>query len=203
MINIDIDPLLSLRKLEDILQIPEVILVTEFENEHVAKFLNQLQTGNNNKCQPVIPILIDSYGGSAYGVLTMISAILNVNKPVATIVTSKAMSAGAILFGFGTEGYRYMAPSATLMIHDVGTLIGGKVKEIEAKFDNVNDLNENTYKRLAKHVGHHKNYFLDLIDKQKRLDWYLDANESKKHNLANHLHVPKMNVKLNLEVDFK
>ena len=55
----------------------------------------------HNTGQPVIPILIDSYGGSVYGCLNMISFMKKATLPLHTVVAGKAMSAGAILFGMG------------------------------------------------------------------------------------------------------
>ena len=95
--------------------------------------------------QPVVPVIIDSYGGVVYGLLGMISAIEQCSIPVATILTSKAMSAGAILFCFGTEGYRFMDKNACMMIHDAGCMSQGKVEDIKADTKHLDHLNQSLY----------------------------------------------------------
>ena len=104
-------------------------------------FLSLINKAQNSG-QPVIPVIIDSYGGQVYSLMSMISDIKHSKIPVATIVQGKAMSCGAILFSFGTEGYRYMDPDATLMIHDVSSMEIGKVEEIKASAEETERLNQ-------------------------------------------------------------
>ena len=99
--------------------------------------------------QMVLPVVIDSYGGQVYSLMSMISDIQHSRIPVATIVQGKAMSCGAILFSFGTEGRRYMDPDATVMIHDVSSMGWGKVEEIKADAKEVERLNQKVYKMMA------------------------------------------------------
>ena len=130
MLNrIHIDPKLSVSKLEEIYKEPLTILVNKFDEESFADFHDDFEEAINTG-QEIIPIVIDSYGGSAYGLIGMLNLIETSPVPVATILLSKAMSAGAILFSFGSEGHRYMHPEAWMMIHDVGSVTSGKVEEI-------------------------------------------------------------------------
>ncbi len=48
-----------------------------------------------------------------------------------------------------------------------------------------------------------KNYLLKLVDKKKHADWFLDANEGVKHDLANHIRVPKISVNVDVTIDFE
>jgi len=88
---------------------PIIIHVNEF-NDKSAKEFSQSMAIAHNTGQKVIPIVIDSYGGEVYSLMNMISEIKSATLPVATIVQGKAMSCGAVLFTFGTEGKRYMDP---------------------------------------------------------------------------------------------
>lgn len=180
---------------------PVVIHVTAFDDEAVEDFQDDMDDAHRTG-QPVIPIVVNSYGGSAYGCLGMVSAIQNAKLPVATICTSKAMSAGAILFCFGTEGYRFMDPNAILMIHDVASDTFGKIEDIKADATHVDYLNKTMYKRVAKHLGHPENYFTDLVKRHNHVDWYMTAKEAKTHKIANHLRVPNFEVKISLDIKF-
>lgn len=197
------DQRIRVNKINDFVMFPVVIRVNQFNEEALEEFEEDMDDAHSTG-QPVIPILIDSFGGSVYGCQAMITSILNSKVPVATIVTSKAMSAGAVLFGFGTEGYRFMDKHASLMIHDAAQSTAGKVEEIKADADHLDALNQSIYKRLARHLGHKdENHFLLGIKEHRHADWYLNANEAKQHKLANHIRVPEMKVHVGLDISFK
>lgn len=196
-----ISPKLRIDKLEDFIDIPKVIRVTEFDEEALQDFEEDLDEAHATG-QPVIPVVIDSFGGSAYGCLGFIAAIQSAKVPVATIVTSKAMSAGAVLFCFGTEGYRYMHPNATLMIHDIGASTGGKVEEIKVDAKHLDEINNSIYQRTSKHIGHKANYISEMIRNNRHADWFLNATQAKKQNMANHLRVPSFEVQINYNIKF-
>jgi len=181
---------------------PVIIRVNKFDEESAKKFALEIGQAHNTG-QKVIPVIIDSYGGQVYSLMSMISAIKHAERPVATIVEGKAMSCGAILFSFGSQGYRFMDPDATLMIHDVSSMDWGKVEELKAGALEADRLNETVYRMLAQNCGKKDDYFLKIIDKKKHADWFLDAKETKKHGLANHLRVPKISIKVTVDIDFE
>ena len=182
--------------------LPTLIRVNKFD-ENSAKNFSSLMIKAQNSGQPIIPVIIDSYGGQVYSLMSMISDIRHSRIPVATIVQGKAMSCGALLFSFGAEGHRYMDPDATLMIHDVSSMSWGKVEEIEASAKETSRLNKKVYQMMAQNCGQRKNYFLDIIHEKGHADWFLEPTEAMQHNLANHTHVPVFKVKARVEFDFK
>jgi ATP-dependent protease ClpP protease subunit len=201
-ITYEIDKEIKAEDLDDIIEEPEIVRVTDFGTRSLESFQDDLNDAHRTG-QPIIPIVIDTHGGDAYACQAMISAILDCELPVATIVTSKAMSAGAILFMFGTDGHRYMDPNATLMIHDIGSWTGGKNEDIKSDSKHIDWLNQTVYKRASKHLGHKDTYLLDLIKKEHHhVDWYLTAKDAKKHKIVNHLRVPKMHVEVKLNITF-
>ena len=191
-------PLLKEPKLID--DLPVIIRVRRFD-ETAAKDFATLMMKAQNTGQPIVPVIIDSYGGQVYSLMSMISDIRHSRIPVATIVQGKAMSCGALLFSFGAEGHRYMDPDATLMIHDVSSMNWGKVEEVKASADETARLNKKVYQMMAQNCGKRKNYFLDIIHEKGHADWFLEGDEAVKHNLANHLHVPEL--KITTSVNFK
>tara|TARA_R110000824_G_scaffold53389_1_gene147881 strand:- start:463 stop:1068 length:606 start_codon:yes stop_codon:yes gene_type:complete len=182
--------------------LPTIIRVNKFD-EASAKTFSTAMTRAQNTGQPVVPVIIDSYGGQVYSLMSMISDIEHSKVPVATIVQGKAMSCGAILFSFGAEGYRYMDPHATLMIHDVSSMKFGKVEEVKAGAEETERLNKKVYQMMAKNCSQPRDYFLDLIHKKGHADWFLDASDTKKHNLANHLRVPDLKIETKVNFKFK
>lgn len=203
MIYHQIDTKLKVKKLEDLIDLPVVVLVNKFDEASAKSFRDDF-TRAINTGQKIVPIVIDSYGGQVYSLMSMIAAIKASPVPVATIVTGKAMSCGAILFTCGTEGYRFMDPTATLLIHDVSSGSFGKVEEIKADAKEVERLNQKVYKMMATNVGKPEDYFLKLVhDHKGHADWYIDSEECRTHNLANHLRLPSFKIKITTDVSFE
>ena len=192
-------PLLKEPKLID--DLPVVIRVRKFD-EAAAKTFSDTMANAQNTGQPIVPVIIDSYGGQVYSLMSMISDIKHSKIPVATIAQGKAMSCGAILFSFGTEGHRYMDPDATLLIHDVSSMGWGKVEEIKASAAETERLNQKVYRMMAANCGQPEDYFLNIVHDKSHADWFLDAEECKKHKMANHLHVPELKIKATINFDF-
>ena len=193
-------PLLKEPELKD--DLPVVLRVRKFDDV-AAKEFSVLVAKAQNTGQPVLPIIIDSYGGQVYSLMSMISDIKHSKIPVATIVQGKAMSCGAILFSFGTEGRRYMDPDSTVMIHDVSSMAWGKVEEVKVSAEETDRLNQKIYSMMAENCGQHKDYFLDIVHEKGHADWFLEVDECKKHGLANHFHVPQLKIETKVTFDFK
>jgi len=181
---------------------PIIIRVNKFDEQSAQEFCTNMSLAHCTG-QEIIPIVIDSYGGQVYSLMRMIGAIKASRLPVATIVEGKAMSCGAILFSFGKEGYRFIDPNATVMIHDVSSGQLGKVEEVVASAKETERLNEVVYKMMAQNCGKKDDYFLKLVDKKKHADWFLDAEECVKHGLANYIRVPKISVNIDANIDFE
>jgi len=194
-----VNPLIK-AKHADLIDQPVVVLVQKFTEEGVKDLRNQMELAENN-WQPVIPIVIDSYGGSVYGCLDMIAHLEKASKPIHTIVTGKAMSAGAILFSMGT--YRHMAPDATLMLHDASSFTYGKVEDIKSDANECDRLNKLIFTKIALNCGHKESYFLDLIHQKGHSDWYLTAKDCKKHKLCTNIGIPEFKTKIDVSYEFK
>ena len=182
--------------------LPIVIRVNKFD-EASAKSFSALMSKAQSTGQSIVPVIIDSYGGQVYSLMSMISDIKHSKIPVATIVQGKAMSCGAILFSCGAEGKRFMDPDATLMIHDVSSMSWGKVEEVKVSAEETDRLNQKIYHMMAENCGQDENYFLEIVHDKGHADWFLDAKECKKHKLANHLRVPTMKIETQVKIDFK
>lgn len=197
---IQYDPLIKYRE-KDLVDKPIVIYVNRIKEDMVASFHKAMSHAHTTG-QPVIPIVVDSFGGCAYALMSLVNGIQNAEIPVATIVESKAMSSGAILFTCGTPGYRYMSPSAALMIHDVSSSANGKTGEVQADAAETKRINESVHRLMATNCGQEEDYFLNLIHEQGHSDFYLTAEMCKEHKIADHLRVPKMRTKVSVTHEF-
>lgn len=192
-----IDP--KIRELE-LRHNPVMIRVNKFTEESAAEFATKMAMAHNTG-QSVIPIVIDSYGGQVYSLMSMISAINASEIPVATIVEGKAMSCGVILFSCGHEGLRFVTPEATLMIHDVSSGAFGKNEEIQASAKETNRLNQMIYTILADNCKKPRDYFTREVKRRGRADWYVTPNKAVKMGIADHVGLPKLQIDVTAEIN--
>ena len=55
---------------------------------------------------------------------------------------------------------------------------------------------------MSLHLGHKADYLGNLIKEHNHVDWFLNAKDAKKHNIANHLKIPNYNIEIGLNVTF-
>lgn len=183
------DPRLIVRG-DALLPLPVVIRVGDIDEEGSLAFTKEMEKAHLTG-QPVIPVVIDSYGGDAYSLLSMIAQIKTSRVPVVTVVEGKAMSAAAFLFSYGT--YRFMAERAILMLHDVSTTSeNGKMHEAVADATETERLHEDLFKDVARNCGRPDRHFLDGLDERKHAEWYLTAKEAKAHGFITQIGLPSL-----------
>jgi ATP-dependent Clp protease, protease subunit len=203
MIQFNIDPKLKLRTAGELLANPPMTILVNKFNEESAKIFRDDFDKAVNTGQHIIPIVIDSFGGVVYSLLSMIDTIKSSPVPVATIATGKTMSCGQFLLTFGTEGLRFMAPTATVMMHDVSGGTYGKIEEIKADVKEAERLHRTIFTMCARNCGKPDNYFLDMMEKNHHADVFLDAEECKKHNIIQHIRVPNFSVDVSVKYSFE
>ena len=180
---------------------PIIIRVNKFDEEAAKEFSGKMALAHNTG-QKVIPIVIDSYGGQVYSLMSMIGNIKAAELPIATIIEGKAMSCGAILFSFGADGLRYMDKDATLMIHDVSSGAWGKNSEIQASADETKRLNEKIYKILADNTGKTAKWFHKKINKRGRADWFVEPSRAIEIGISDKIGVPTLDINVAVNIKF-
>lgn len=178
---------------------PVIIRVNKFDEKSAKEFAEKIASAHNTG-QSVIPVIIDSYGGQVYSLMSMIASIKNSELPIATIVEGKAMSCGVILFSCGTEGYRYITEDATLMIHDVSSASWGKNSEIQASAEEVKRLNEKIYKILSENSNKSEKWFNKQLNEKGRADWFIESKEAIDLGLADKVGMPKLQINIKLDI---
>ena len=181
---------------------PVIIRVNKFDEKSAKEFAEKIASAHNTG-QSVIPVIIDSYGGQVYSLMSMIASIKNSELPVATIVEGKAMSCGVILFSCGTEGYRYITEDATLMIHDVSSASWGKNSEIQASAEEVKRLNEKIYKILSANSNKSEKWFNKQLNEKGRADWFIESKEAIDLGLADKVGMPKLEINIKLDINLQ
>lgn len=199
---LEIDSRIKYKAISDLIDMPVVLRVTDFKEQDAKDFSEQMNKAHNT-CQPIVPIIIDSYGGQVYSLLSMIADIQASKLPVATICMGKAMSCGAVLLTMGAKGMRFIDSNATVMIHDVAAGHSGKNEELKSSAKQTDRLQKQIFKLMAKNCDQRADYFQEIIHNKSHAEWYLSAKEAKKHNIVDHIRVPNFKIKINMDVVFE
>jgi|SRR5690606_3884259 len=186
-------------KVDELIDLPKIILVNDFDEDSAKKFYSDF-TDAENSDQDTILIVIDSYGGYLYSLLPMVDLIKSSKKKIATLCLGKSMSCGAVLLSCGMDGYRFISPYSTVMIHDVSSLARGKNEEIKADSAEAERLNNLIYKLMDNNCGHPEGYFQKLVHDRSHADWYLTAQAAIEHKMANHIRIPNFEVTIKAEI---
>lgn len=183
--------------------IPEIhdedgpIWVNKFSEDSARAFVKQLHYQSRQDPDAPIIIYIDSNGGDAHALLTMIAAIEQTPNQIVTCAMSKAMSAGAMLLACGN--IRYACEHATIMIHEISAGTIGHIDDINTQHANLTKLNEKLMKLLAKKC----NFKGGAVALKKQLansrDLYLDAEEAVKFGLVDHIGIPMLYKNLSVQ----
>lgn len=121
-----------------------------------------------------IKIFIDSYGGSVYQCFGLLSIMDNSKTPIHTIVTGTAMSCGFMMAIHGHK--RFAMRNSTLMFHQVGHAVWGKLKDMEEEISEIQRLQKRIMEMVVKRT---KISLAKLEENYKtKTDWYMDADEA-------------------------
>lgn len=180
-------------------KIKNAILVNEFSEYGVKNFKIDFDELRNTNL-PILPILIDSYGGEIYSLLAMLDIISVADRPVATISVGKSMSCGGILLACGTKGFRFMGPHSTVMIHDAATFSFGKIEDLKSEVGEADRLNNKIFGLLDVQCGQKSGYFKNMLTQKKHTNWYLDAPDALKHGIVDHVGLPIIDSLFNLDI---
>jgi len=152
--------------------------------------------------QNIIPVVINSVGGSICDVYHMIAAIKACPYTVVTIVCGMAHSAAALLFSFGNE--RYVSEDASIMIHDLSIeAFGGKANDVKMEGREMTRANKYAFRQMATNSAQKKNFYLEIIKRAGRSDVYLTASKAIEYGLATHVGVPTLQLEWDVRLVMK
>jgi len=180
-------------------KISNAILVNEFTEFGVKSFKADFDSLKNSNI-PIIPILIDSFGGEIYSLLAMLDIMVSSDRPIATIALGKAMSCGSILLACGSPGLRFIGPHSTVMIHDAGSVSFGKIEDLKADVGEAERLNNKIFGILNEKCGRPQGYFQKIVAEKKHANWYLTPEEALKHGVVDKIGIPILDHGFNLDI---
>lgn len=202
------DPRILVNEVDKLILTPAAVsLHGDFCEETAAAFKRALAQAESRALetgQSIIPIEIDSYGGEIYSLMSCIDAIKALDKSItiATIVTGKAMSAGAILFTCGHEGFRYMSKNSTLMFHPASAGTEGTVQDMEISLDEAKRLNDLIMEIASKNINKPKDFLINMIRNKNNSNLYITANHAVNSGIANKIGIPRFALDVKYEIHF-
>lgn len=198
---LEIDPRIKVRNPIDLLRCDRIIHVNKFDEASVKQFRDEFMDAHETG-QEIVPIVIDSFGGSVHSVLAMADLIKTTDKIVATVALGKAMSCGSILLTCGHEGYRFASPTSTIMIHDIALGAFGKIEEVKSNSKEGERLNRLVFGMMEKNCGLKKDFLLNKLRKEyNSANWFLTPQVAKKNNIVNHIKIPKLITKVTVTTE--
>lgn len=179
-------------KVNSVMRDRKIYVIEEIDRDSMFKVayyldrLEEIDKGRKDGKKPDIEIVIDSYGGSIYNVLSVISKIESLIEKgynIITTVTSVAMSAGSLLSLCGSQ--RRALRYSRIMFHSVAGGSGGKHQELDDDLEEINSIWQ-----LVKQIITSKTLITDeqLEDiKYRKHDWFMWSDEALKLNVIDEI----------------
>ena len=127
-----------------------------------------------------IHLYLNSPGGSVSAGLAIYDTMNLIKSDVNTYGVGLSASMGAFLLAGGTKGKRNILENAEVMIHEVASGVSGKSTEIEAQTEHLKKVKNRVNKILAINT----NKSIKQIEKDTKIDNYMNAEEALKYHLV-------------------
>ena len=127
-----------------------------------------------------IKLFINSFGGSVYDGLGLIDIINQSKTPVHTISIGSSMSMGFWIYLAGHK--RFIGENATLMFHDISTVVWDKTEGIKQEVKEM----ERLQAMLSEHITSTSLVKQETLNDYitRKAEWYIPAEEAIKLKLA-------------------
>ena len=127
-----------------------------------------------------IKLFINSFGGSVYDGLALVDIIKQSKTPVHTISIGSSMSMGFWIYLAGHK--RFVGENATLMFHDISTVVWDKTEGIKQEVKEM----ERLQAMLSQHITSTSLVKQETLDDYitRKAEWYIPADEAIKLKLA-------------------
>ncbi|MDC7245833.1 MAG: ATP-dependent Clp protease proteolytic subunit [Sphaerochaetaceae bacterium] len=157
-----------------------IILGEEVTNVSANLVVAQLLFLESEDPTKDISLYINSPGGSVTAGLAIYDTMQYIKSDVQTICIGQAASMGALLLTAGTEGKRFILPSARVMIHQPFGGVGGQVSDIQIHAKELSRIKQLSIEYFAHHTGKSK----ETIAADLERDYFFNAQEAVEYGLA-------------------
>lgn len=181
-------------------------IIGAISDEMLPKTLAVIR-GARQARQPFLVVHIHSQGGDVDVGINIAQELALCKKQgmiIVTVVESEAQSMGAFLFTCGSDGYRFMGPSAYLMIHEASWTMGGKAADTMNKAEHLRKSSQMLLERMSTNIGKAPDYLDTVLKETRNVDLYVSAEQAVVHGFLEsreHIAVPTLEVAF--EPEFK
>lgn len=174
------------------------IIINDITTETTADFIKNFYE-IEDMGQEIIPVYINSCGGGLEDALAIVDVIRSSTAIVPTIAIGKAYSGGSLILAAGAAGYRYVAPNATVMIHDIAAGFGGKTHDIINTANEIARLDVVLFNMMDEFCEQEQGYFKKMLKERQNIDWYLSPAEAVEQKIADHVKLPTFRLGMRYE----
>ncbi|MEA3450399.1 MAG: ATP-dependent Clp protease proteolytic subunit [Bacteroidota bacterium] len=132
-----------------------------------------------------ITMFINSPGGSVTSGLSIYDTMQMISSPIKTICMGMSASMGSVLLSGGAKGKRYIYPNGEVMIHQPSISSGIQDKAVNLIIT-AKEIKK-TKIRLSQILADNCGKTLDEVMKDSDRDYWLNANESVKYGIVDHV----------------
>jgi ATP-dependent Clp protease protease subunit len=130
-----------------------------------------------------IMLYINSPGGVITSGLAILDTMAHIKPDVSTICIGMAASMASVLLSAGTKGKRFILPNSEVMIHQPWGGAQGQATDIEISARHILKARDRLNKILAKNTGQKLEKIAQDVDR----DFFMDAEESLKYGIVDHI----------------
>ena len=130
-----------------------------------------------------IYLYINSPGGVITSGLSILDTMNYLKCDVSTVCFGQAASMGAVLLASGAKGKRNSLPNSTVMLHSVGTQLGGQYYDLEKEMEETKRKQE----ILAKILSEHINKDIEEIKNDIQRNFYQTSNEALDYGIIDNI----------------
>jgi len=163
--------------------------ISSYSIDNIVQFIHHINLTdekNNVKIEDRKPIqvYVNSYGGSVYDGLSIVSELIASKTPVHTIVTGYAMSMGLAIFMSGHK--RFISKYGTLMYHEISSTLQGSREEIKRAGEQYDRLQDMYDELIIERSSLTKE---ELEEHQSKVaDWFIPSSVALEKGLATDLY---------------
>ncbi len=178
---------------------PCSFVLNEFTERTLQAFSKVLHKAHDQS-QPLLPIFIQSDGGSAailFGMMSLMDAYRKKGMAFAGVVSGTACSAAACIFMYCD--FRYMGEFSSLLFHSTQLCFDGNLQESRQIVEWHGAENDRLNEIISKHLKKNKDWIKKQLKNNLLDDWYISSQQAHELGIATHIGTPEFNLTIRSE----
>lgn len=167
--------------------IPRFYLSGEIDYELCKEFIS-FHTNSVKHGVTEALLYIDSPGGAATSLSTIINILQNGEILYHTIALGNACSAACMLTAFGH--FRWAVPETVFLFHDASFITGGNIRQMEESIETQKIFLGKLLEQFAAHTNRKVDFWLEMAYSKVNGDYYFDAEKALEFGVIDFIGMP-------------